>query len=293
MNHARWILSVLLIAVVVPLGCEKSSETTDPSPRPSNPDLDSDPSLYAVAVTEATMDEAAPIMPEGGPATTFQTRPVEVTTFSAVTGPGTAPAATPAPAGPATAPTAPSDAQPASSQQADAIRQVVRQMGQAMENGNREQFLSLVKSGDDGEEVASAMFDVITAMKQFEQAMVQKFGPDSVTSESMNMNVSLPEDDQLQAMQVQVDGDTAVATVPGEQQPMTFVRENGQWKADLASALPPGDDKQKMLTMLKGMAAAANDGRKMLDKPNVTAEQVQQAMMGRIMMLMMQGQSGQ
>ena len=127
----------------------------------------------------------------------------------------------------------------------------------AVTAGDREALAaSLYAENDAQRALASAMADMIVAGKKLGDAAKQKFGS---AADPIGRGMLDPSDlSKLEQATVKESGDdTAVLNVPGQPRPMSFRRQDGQWKlvvTDFGGAAPQNIEKQTRLVRAMGEA---------------------------------------
>src|SRR5439155_6650817 len=87
---------------------------------------------------------------------------------------------------------------------------------------------SLYAVGDDQAQLASALADVIVAGKKLGDAAQARFGK---AGDPIGRGMLDPSDlSKLDQATVKENGDAATLLVPGQPRPMSFRKQNGQWK---------------------------------------------------------------
>ena len=122
----------------------------------------------------------------------------------------------------------------------------------AISHGDREALRAALFAGDDMQrQLADAMADLIVSGKRLGDAARIKFG---AAGDPLGRGMLDPADlSKLDAAVVKETGDAATLDVPGQTRPMSFRRQDGQWKlvvTDFGGATPENVERQARLVRL-------------------------------------------
>jgi hypothetical protein len=123
--------------------------------------------------------------------------------------------------------------------QASSPTEAIRLMAEAVEEGDREQFVAQYDAEGKEKEALGATFGMMTTMQEFNEKMKDTYG-DAFPAPSMKH--FKPSD--VEKAEVNVDGDTATVKVPGQAGEMKLVKKDGGWKIKPGAMLRDDLDQQ-------------------------------------------------
>jgi hypothetical protein len=167
-------------------------------------------------------------------------------------------------------------------------QETLQTMSSALNTGNRGQFISCWKADENQKKFLDMMFDMTSAPAQLKEAIVKTYGADgwtkfSSTSKMGHMGDMSPVDaDKIAKANVEVKGDQATATIPGQGHSMTMVKEGGSWLME-AKQLPqqgiPAQAKPMMTAMKQSYEKVLADVGKSGQTPETLAAKLDTEMM--------------
>ncbi len=161
-------------------------------------------------------------------------------------------------------------------------KETLQTMSSAVTSGDRGQFLACCKADANQKKTLEAMFDMMSSMARLKAAVEKAYGPDGwkkfhgATGGGDAMGPLDP--DKLAKAQVEVKGDTATATIPGEGKPTTLVKEGGKWLIDAKQMTQEEVNPAEAQKMAGVMKPAMDKVIAEVGKPGQTPETLAQMM---------------
>jgi hypothetical protein len=176
--------------------------------------------------------------------------------------------------------------------QADTPRQALKNLQQAVTSGEGDRIMQVVHAEGEQKEILDAMTGFMTAMSQFEEKMIDAYGEVAEPEKPDDGMEGFKDEKWLEDVEIDTQGDTAMATKPGEEKPLKLVKVDGEWKISASSLFPTGPgqekDREQAVAMMKAMTKAAHEVMPEIGNEGVTAEDINK-MMGQKMMAAMMG----
>lgn len=154
----------------------------------------------------------------------------------------------------------------------------VIKMYDAMMDNSKASFMECLKVTDEQKPLAEGMFDMGVGMHSLQEAVRKEYGDDGLAAfakaagGNQDKGMTFPTRDDVKKATVKIDGDTATALVPGEDKPMTLVKENGKWYATLPAEMTQGPGAAMAVKMMGPMAKAIDTTKAMVGKDGQTPE---------------------
>ena len=164
-------------------------------------------------------------------------------------------------------------------------------MVNAIKASDKKAFMDAVNVSEDAAPVVEAMFETMAMMMDFGKAMEKEYGKDALPEGGPAASAKMFDFDESK-LQVKVDGDTATATMPDQDDKVKLVKKDGKWKVDLSDQMPPPDQRKQMIESLAVMKKAVAAARSKIGKEGYTAEKVMQEFMAEMMKAMQQSMGG-
>ena len=169
----------------------------------------------------------------------------------------------------------------------------LEKMAKAMAKGDTDSFVSCFDATKEEAKVLKAMGDFVGTTAKFQKAMVDAYGKEAVEDHQEGLQKML-DGNLVENVQIKIDGDKAVATMEGDEEPLDLVKKDGSWKivpkSMLAEMVKLGDTPadlnnahQESIKMFQSMTDAHKKVMPMIGKEGKTAEEIHAAM-GQAMM---------
>ena len=159
--------------------------------------------------------------------------------------------------------------------------------------------LETIETHTDAElEAASVLMDYFIAVGNFKKAVIKEYGPSGWSHFENEGGAKLSMDlaanrDKLDSAKIEVTGDKASCTVPGEAQVMHFSRKNGLWHVEAGMFVNTGRvDSRKFTTMWKQMTELIRRKQKRIGQAGVTAESLDMELGRQLMHILMSSRLG-
>lgn len=157
-------------------------------------------------------------------------------------------------------------------------------MTESMAKGDADTFVSCFEATKDEAKVLRAMGDYMGTAAKFQQAMIGAYGEEGVMEDKKGLQRIL-DGTWKEKLKIEIDGDKAVATMKGEDEPLKLFKKDGSWKIKADSMLAdsvklgdtPADLSQavdKAVRMFQAMADAHKKVMPMIGKEGKTAEDI-------------------
>ncbi len=154
--------------------------------------------------------------------------------------------------------------------EASTPKEAAKLMAEAMENGNKDQYLAQFDATEDEKKVIGAQFDMTQAMMAYHKKMKDAYG-DKFKG---NMDINT---DEIDKAEVKIDGDKATLKMPDQQAGMDLVKKDGAWKIDLGEKL--GEDPDKAIKMMTAQVEAYEAVMDDIGKEGETVESIGKKLM--------------
>jgi len=102
---------------------------------------------------------------------------------------------------------------------------------------NKEKYMAVIHGEPHIQKVAEITFDRSAAMKEYEKAFIKAYGLEGWKELALvDFNVDTEAlHRKLESMQIEIEGDKAVCTVPGDEKPVLLIRKDGLWYVDVSA----------------------------------------------------------
>ena len=241
-----------------------------PDPQPVFADAKANPALSNLLTSAAPpIDSVAPMR--------------SVRRLRAMMGLRTVPKPAPRPAPTPGTPAEPAPTEPGAPGDDAGPKDVLGRMRQSALAGDTNAFLQCFTATPRQAEALRGMARLVNQATQFLSALKAQYPADNAAVKEMSSRLddaaSLAREDWLSGVTVSVEGDTATATAPGEDRPLSLVKQDGRWKIQAGSIIGgTGPDDEMAAGMMAGltnaMADAIERARGMIGKPDVMPEKI-------------------
>jgi len=140
---------------------------------------------------------------------------------------------------------------------------------------------------------ASVFMDYMIALRDFKQAVIDKYGTSGWAHFENKGGAKLSLDmtdnrDQLDSMKVEIDGDKAVCTMTGEAKTVNLLRKNGVWYVNVSDVVTTGGvDLEKFIGTWTKMAELIKAKQQRIGQPGVTAQSLDMELGNEMMPILM------
>jgi hypothetical protein len=125
---------------------------------------------------------------------------------------------------------------------------------------------------------ASAFMDYMIALRDFKQAVIDKYGTsgwahfEKQGGAKLSLNMT-DNRDKLDSAKVEINGDKGVCTVPGEDKPVNLLRRNGLWYVNVSDVVTTGGTSlEKFIETWTKMTELIKSKQRRIGQPGVTAQ---------------------
>ena len=166
-------------------------------------------------------------------------------------------------------------------------------MSDALWANDEDAYLACFRGTPEELNALKAQFRMISAARSFGEKFRDAFG-DEADAPMMGADAFMPEsqptredvlaelDFDVQETSATIRTKTATAPIGANPSGARLTKENGQWRIEAASFLPP-EDLDEMITMAETMARLFDEVAEEIDKPGASLQSVQQAFMTKMM----------
>ncbi len=157
---------------------------------------------------------------------------------------------------------------------ADTPMQALKNFQAAMLAGDKDAVANCIDGSDKHIEFFADTCEMIAVTTRFQDAMKAAYGEDAVKGGGEKNPFA--DENFLKGVEIKIDGDTAVATKPGDDEKIKLVKKNGQWKLDANAMMPEEEFEQAAMAMamMKAMAEAQKGLMDKIDQPGYSAERI-------------------
>lgn len=173
--------------------------------------------------------------------------------------------------------------------------QALENMRLALLAGDKEAFADCFEDTAEQKEMLEVFAEFTITANQFKEAMIKAYGEEEVKQAMGDRKQGMDLDDEnwLDEVKIEIEGDTATAAIEGESQVLNLVKTEGLWKIDAASMFGPmkgqGDEDMEQATkMFQTMGKVMKDVQQKIGQEGYTAEKINQELGQAMMMAMMQ-----
>ena len=140
---------------------------------------------------------------------------------------------------------------------------------------------------------ASVFMDYMIALRDFKEAVIDKYGAsgwahfENQGGAKLSLNMT-DNRDKLDSMKVEIDGDKAVCTVPGEAKAVNLLRKNGVWYVKVSDVVTTGGvGLEKFIGTWTKMAELIKGKQQRIGQPGVTAQSLDMELGNEMMPILM------
>ena len=168
-------------------------------------------------------------------------------------------------------------------------KQALKNLQTAIKNSDTDQFMACFDADGDEEKVLRATAEFVFVGTEFSEKMEEEYGEDALEDDQDEDSFqAMLEDDWLDEVEIEVDGDTAEVTHPDQKEPLKLVKVDGGWKiATEDTAMTPADasekDADEAIAMVEAMTKAFKEVMPMIGKEGYTADKIKQELGMRMM----------
>ena len=161
---------------------------------------------------------------------------------------------------------------------------------------DKSRFMSVLRGTDAELEAASVLMDYFIAISDFRKAVEKEYGSKGwahfENEGGARLSVDLAErKEKLDAAKIDVTGDKASCTVPGEVQVMDLCRKDGMWYIEAGTLVNTGGmDTSTFTTTWKQMTELIKSKQQRVGQPGVTAESLDEEMGRELIQILMASQ---
>jgi urease beta subunit len=125
---------------------------------------------------------------------------------------------------------------------------------------------------------ASAFMDYMISVSDFKEAVIDKYGSSGWAHFEKEGGAKLSLDmtdnrDKLDSMKVEIEGDKAVCTMPGEAKAVNLLRKNGVWYVNASNVVTTGGmSHEKFIETWTKMNELIKSKQRRIGQPGVTAQ---------------------
>ncbi|UCD56445.1 MAG: hypothetical protein JSV16_11485 [Candidatus Hydrogenedentota bacterium] len=163
---------------------------------------------------------------------------------------------------------------------------------------DKSRYMSVLHGTDAELEAASVLMDYFIAISDFRRAVEKEYGSTGWEhfegGGGAQLTVDLAErKEKLDSAKIEVTGEKASCTIPGERQVMHLCQKKGLWYIEAGTLVNTGGaDTGKFTTMWKQMTELIKSKQKRVGQPGVTAESLDAEMGNELIRILMTAQFG-
>jgi hypothetical protein len=170
-------------------------------------------------------------------------------------------------------------------------QETLQTMSSAMSDGNRDQFVACWKADANQKKSLELMFDMFSGPMKLKKAITKTYGADGWkkfqnATQMGRMMGQVPDAEDVAKAKVEIKGDQATATIPGQPMPTTLVKEGGSWLVDakeIPQGGPPEEARKMMAPMGKAYDKVLGDVGKSGETPETLAKKLDTEMMSSML----------
>jgi len=172
-------------------------------------------------------------------------------------------------------------------------KDAVRKFLEGMLELDRAKFMGSLTGAETELKAASVYIDYMIAVKDFKQAVIDKYGISGWAHFENDGGAKLSVDmtdnrDKLDSLKVVIDGDKAACTLPGEAKTVNLLRKDGLWYVDVSDVVTTGGvDLGKFVEMWTKMTELIKKKQQRVGQPDVTAQSLDMELGKEIMPVLM------
>lgn len=154
----------------------------------------------------------------------------------------------------------------------------VTKMYDALVDNDKASFVECLKVSDEQRPFVEAMFDIKASGFALQNALRKEYGDEGLETFLRAVGSDQGEDwqsptrDEIKRTTVKVDGDTATASTPGDDNPGILVKEKGRWYITLPSEITQGRTATLMLKMAAPLKTVSDTTRGLVGNADQTPE---------------------
>lgn len=157
-------------------------------------------------------------------------------------------------------------------------KEAVSKLFDGMLEFDKAKFLGSLAGDTQELKAAEAFIDYMIAVKDFKKSVIDKYGAsgwahfEKEGGAKLSLNMTNNKE-MLDSMKVQVEGDKAVCSMPGEAQVMNLSRKNGVWYVNAKDVFTTGGmDLEQFIKVWSGMSNLIRKKQQRIGQPGVTAQ---------------------
>ena len=154
--------------------------------------------------------------------------------------------------------------------EASTPKEAAKLMAEAIENGDKDQYLAQFDATEDEKKLIGAQFDMTQAMLKFHKKMKDAYGDEY--EGDMDINT-----DEVDKADVKIDGDKATLKMPGQSGGMDLVKKDGAWKIDVGEKI--AQNPEKGIKMMKAQVEAYESVMDDIGKEGETVDSIGKKLM--------------
>lgn len=158
---------------------------------------------------------------------------------------------------------------------------------------DKEKYMGAMTGDKRQLKTAAVFMDYMIALRDFRNAVIAKFGESGWTHFETAGGAKLSLDmmdnrDKLDSMKIEIDGDKAVCSMPGEAKVVNLIRKGGGWYVNAADVVTVGGtDLSEFAGMWTRMTELIRSTQKQINQPGVTAEFLDKELGKKMLVVMM------
>ena len=151
----------------------------------------------------------------------------------------------------------------------------VKMFADGLAEYDKQKYLSAIHGDQQMRQLAEIIFDYSSSMNDFKTAFIAQYGPDAEqkffpTPASAGM-AALQKN--LESMNIKIEGDKAICTVPGEEGAVYLIRKNDLWYVDVGLIfVVSAEEADRRIKMWSEVIEMIRDMQKKVGAPGVTAQ---------------------
>ena len=164
----------------------------------------------------------------------------------------------------------------------------VRNLALATRDGGRDAYLGGLVTTPEQMDCLEGAYDVMEEIRRLRAAATAEWGEAGWKTLSeepgAEWTIYYLKDEDLARLEVDVRGDRATATIPGQEGPLTLLLRDGVWKIDASAGAPTGDlvGAERPGERLREMARVLREARARIGEAGLTAEDLDREIAGNL-----------
>jgi len=158
---------------------------------------------------------------------------------------------------------------------------------------DKAKFMSSLTGTETEMKAASSFMDYMIAVRDFKKAVIDKYGTTGWAHFEKQGGAKLSLDmtdnrDKMDSMKVEIDGDKAVCTMPGESDAVNLLRKNGVWYVNVSNVVTTGGvSHEKFIETWTKIAELIKSKQRRIGQPGVTAQSLDMELGNEMMSILM------